>query len=176
MRGVPQAHNAGMTDPNKANLPGNLSGADTGADSARDVHQPMYTTTPAEDRVSSSNEGKHEPVSVPDAKEVTGQFDHLATRDPEAMEHRLQTPEFAGAATVETAGVGAMDAAVLGNETGLIANQGAALGAARLETDPNRGYTAPSQSGPPHVSEQPGDLPPGETAELKAEIEGDRRS
>ncbi|WP_245745320.1 ankyrin repeat domain-containing protein [Deinococcus reticulitermitis] len=171
--GVAGEDNAGMTDPNKANLPGNV---DTGADSARDVHQPMYTTTPPEDRVSSSNEGKYEPVEVPDPKEVTGQFDHLATRDPEAMEHRLQTPEFAGAATVGAEGAGSLDAAVVGYESGLIANESAAASATRLQTDPNRGYAAPSQSGPPHPGEQPGDLPQGAPTELKADVEGDRRS
>ena len=46
----------------------------------------INTTTPADDRVGAADAGKYQPVSVPDAKEITGQFDHLATRDPEAME------------------------------------------------------------------------------------------
>ena len=168
-----------MDELNKTTATGTVTtNTDAGADSARDVHQATYTTTPLESRVSSSDEGLGSAVSpdMPDPAAVTEQFDQLATRDPEAMEHRLQTPEFAGAET--TAGLvdgatgsvlGANDLALMTTADGL---SGTAVGReVGLNRDPNAGYTAPALSGPPHVSEQPGDLPPGESEELKSQIE-----
>lgn len=168
-----------MDEQNKTTATGTVTThTDAGADSARDVHQATYTTTPLDSRVSSSNEGLGAAVSpvMPDPKEVTGQFDHLATRDPEAMEQRLQTPEFAGAET--TAGLGSESLAGLpagGDMAGFggagMFETGLGPSGTRTNADPNAGYTAPALSGPPHVSEQPGDLPPGETEELKSQIE-----
>lgn len=152
--------------------------ADAAAESAADVHQASYTTTPQESRVSSSNEGLGSAVSpaMPDPKEVTGQFDHLATRDPEAMEHRLQTPEFAGAQTTAglLPGTGVAEAIVDHNNMSVLTTGSSAIDAGVLNpagTDLNPGYHAPAVSGPPHVHEQPGDLPTGATTELKAELE-----
>ena len=151
-----------------------VTGPDAGADHARDVHQPHYTTTPPESRVSSSNEGLGAAVApeMPDPRAVTEPFHHLATRDPEAMEHRLQTPEFAGSTALETGLTpGVLDAVGPGVE-GNLAGAAVSPAAADLLTGNNSGYTAPALSGPPHVREQPGDLPPGESTELKSEIEG----
>lgn len=150
-----------------------VTGPDAGADHARDVHQPHYTTTPPESRVSSSNEGLGAAVApeMPDPRAVTEPFDHLATRDPEAMEHRLQTPEFAGSTALETGLTpGVLDAVGPGVE-GNLAGAAVSPAAADLLTGNNSGYTAPALSGPPHVREQPGDLPPGESEELKSQIE-----
>ena len=168
-----------MDELNKTTATGTVTThTDAGADSARDVHQATYTTTPLDSRVSSSNEGLGGAVGLdmPDPKEVTGQFDHLATRDPEAMENRLQTPEYQGAQTTAAVDTGVLDSLVGGNDLGLTGSAGALGGMAAgttpgaLNPDPNSGYTAPALSGPPHVSEQPGDLPPGETEELKNQI------
>ena len=168
-----------MDELNKTTATGTVTtNTDAGADSARDVHQATYTTTPQDSRVSSSDEGLGAAVApvMPDPKEVTGQFDHLATRDPEAMD-RLQTPEYAGAET--TAGIGSEVLAGLpagGDLAGFggagMLETGAGVGTGRGTPDANSGYTAPALSGPPHVSEQPGDLPPGESEELKAQVEG----
>ncbi|PTA68386.1 hypothetical protein C8263_08105 [Deinococcus arcticus] len=140
----------------------------------KDHAQVTYSTTPGEDRVSTANEGKYEPVEVPSAKEVTGQFDHLATRDPAAMEHTPQAPEFAGAQTV--AGLGGENLDAIVPTAGIGVNAGVAMAyQTRLgSADPNPGYTPPSEQGPPHLSERPGDLPQGETSELEHQIKGDR--
>lgn len=168
-----------MDEQNKTTATGTVTThTDAGADSARDVHQATYTTTPLDSRVSSSDEGLGAAVSpeMPDPREVTEPFDHLATRDPEAMEQRLQTPEFAGAETTAALDTGALGTLVGANDVALMTTADAVAGtavghAAGLNADPNAGYTAPALSGPPHVSEQPGDLPPGETEELKSQIE-----
>lgn len=59
---------------------------------------PVYTTTPAEDRVSSADSSKFEPIEAEGGKEVTAQFDHLATRNPVAMELKPEAPQHAGEA------------------------------------------------------------------------------
>ncbi|WP_146009501.1 ankyrin repeat domain-containing protein [Deinococcus planocerae] len=139
----------------------------------KDTSQPFYTSTPAEDRVSSSNESKYEPVEMPDPKEVTGQFDHLATRDPSAMEHRLQAPEFAGAQTVGTG----LDSAVLDATVpaGLGVNASLLTVSERRgeAVDPNPGYTPPAQEVPPHLGSTPADLPPGVRPEVQEAVQGD---
>ncbi|WP_245556512.1 ankyrin repeat domain-containing protein [Deinococcus aquatilis] len=141
----------------------------------KDDHQPFYTTTPADSRVSSADEGKYEPVVMQDPHEITAQFDHLATRDPAQMEHSLQDPEFAGAQTVDGLGGELLDTVVpsagLGlNNTAMLASQ-----SQRRSNDPNPGYTPPSEKGPPHPSERPGDLPQGTRTELQNEVSGDDR-
>lgn len=145
----------------------------------KDVHEEHYTTTPAEDRTGSADQGKYEPVQAQDPREVTGQFDRLATRDPAAMEHAAQTPEFAGAETV--AGIGVQDTTLgsgitvaggLGTESTSLAAGEAGVGL-RPGVDQNPGYVPPSEKVTPHVSEQPGDLPPGARPELKNEVSGE---
>ncbi|BDP40387.1 hypothetical protein DAETH_03560 [Deinococcus aetherius] len=139
----------------------------------KDTSQPFYTTTPAEDRVSSSNEHKYESVEIPDPEEVTGQFDRLATRDPGAMEHQLQAPEFAGAQTV---GPG-LDSATLDAAVPMGLGVSASLATVderqRTAVDPNPGYTPPSQEVPPHLGSTPGDLPPGVRPEVQDAVRGD---
>lgn len=151
-------------------------GAVTGFDTPdpKDNAEVRYTTTPAEDRVSSSDQMTYVAPDVPDPTEVTGQFAHLATRDPEAMEHRLQDPEFAGAETTAGLGGEALDSVTPSGGLGYNASLTTAA-TSRAAADPNPGYTPPSERGPVHVSEQPGDLPPGETSELKAEVDGDSK-
>ncbi|MEF2279301.1 ankyrin repeat domain-containing protein [Deinococcus sp. YIM 134068] len=139
----------------------------------KDTSQPFYTTTPPEDRVSSADEGKYEPVQVPDPKEVTGQFDHLATRDPAAMEHTLQDAEFAGAQTVGPGLDPAVLNAVAPGELGLTANISASLERQREAIDPNPGYTPPSQKIQPDLGSTPGDLPRGLRPELQEAVRGD---
>ncbi|ANE44980.1 hypothetical protein SU48_11980 [Deinococcus puniceus] len=141
----------------------------------KDDHQPFYTTTPADSRVSSADHSTYEPVHMQDPHEITAQFDHLATRDPAQMEHTLQAPEFAGAQSVAGLGGELLDtvapSAGLGmNNTALLAGD-----SQRLAADPNPGYTPPSEQGPPHVSQRPGDLPQGMTEELQSEVSGDDR-
>lgn len=139
----------------------------------KDDAQPFYTTTPAEDRVSSANEGKYEPVQMPDPHEVTGQFDRLATRDPAAMEHRLQDPDYVGAQTV--AGLvpaAGLDAVTLGG-LGVPASLAAATESRQVAADPNPGYTPPSEMGPGHLSQRPGDLPQGVPDETLHTVKGD---
>ncbi|EYB69679.1 hypothetical protein DEIPH_ctg003orf0004 [Deinococcus phoenicis] len=142
----------------------------------KDVHEEHYTTTPADDRTGSADEGKYQPVQVQDPKEVTGQFDHLATRDPVAMEHTPQQAEFAGAQTVEGLGINSnapMDlVAPMAAGMGVTSSMATAQETELAVTDPNRSYTPPSKQGPPHVSEQPGDLLPGTPPEIKAEVAG----
>lgn len=139
----------------------------------KDSAQPFYTTTPEGDRVSSANEGKYEPVQMQDPHEVTGQFDHLATRDPEAMEHRLQAPDYAGAQTV--AGLtpaGSLDAVTIGS-LGVPASLAAAAETRQGAIDPNPGYTPPSEMGPAHLSQRPGDLPQGLSDQAEHTVRGD---
>jgi ankyrin repeat protein len=142
----------------------------------KDNHEEHYATTPAEDRAGSADQGKYEPVQAQDPKAVTGQFDHLATRDPAAMEHALEDPEFAGAQTV--AGIG-VDNDLMNSVAPV--GLGISTGRAFVEehhqsaADRNPGYTPPSEAGPRHVSEQPGDLPPGATEELKNAVRGEGR-
>ncbi|WP_034386938.1 hypothetical protein [Deinococcus sp. YIM 77859] len=139
----------------------------------KDVHEAHYTTTPLEDRVASADQGKAQPPEPQDPREITGQFDHLATRDPEAMAHAPQEAEFAGAQTVEGLGFDrrTVDGLAVAN---LDVTASLATTAARRNEaiDPNPDYVPPSQKVVPHVPEQPGDLPPGVPAELKAEVEG----
>ncbi|UQN05081.1 ankyrin repeat domain-containing protein [Deinococcus sp. QL22] len=141
----------------------------------KDDHQPFYTTTPADSRVSSADHSTYEPVHMQDPHEITAQFDHLATRDPAQMEHTLQTPEFAGAQSV--AGLGGELLDTVAPSAGLGMNNTAALAgdSQRRSADPNPGYTPPSEQGPPHASERPGDLPQGVTEELQNEVSGDDR-
>ena len=168
-----------MDELNKTTATGTVTtNTDAGADNARDVHQATYTTTPLESRVSSSNEGLGSAVSpdMPDPAAVTEQFDQLATRNPDAMEHSLQTPEFAGAQKPGGLLDGSAGSVLSANDLALMTTADALSGTAvgrevGLNREPNSGYTAPALSGPPHVSEQPGDLPPGETEELKSQIE-----
>ena len=97
-----------------------------------------------------------------DPKEVTGQFDHLATRDPQAMEQTLQRPEYEGAQSA---------APLVGSATTAAVVPAAGLGAVGLESaaaanahvahleNRNPDYTPPSQVAPPHPDEHPADLP-----------------
>lgn len=156
------------------------TGAQTGFDGPddKDAHQGAYATTPADDRVGSANEGKYTPVELPSAKVVTGQFDHLATRDVAAMDHALQVPEFEGAETVESLGSDVLDEVTPSAGLGVGASLGAAVRDHHRDIDPNPGYTPPSNQAPPHVSQRPADLPEGETPELQNEVQGtgsDRR-
>lgn len=155
------------------------TGAQTGFDTPdpKDAHQGTYSTTPAENRVGAADHGKYEPVQVPDAREVTGKFDHLATRDVQAMERAPQEPEFVGAETVETLGgvPELLDGVVPTAGLGLGASVATALESRELDVDPNPQYTPPSARGPVRQHEQPGDLPDGETAELKNEVQGTQR-
>jgi len=142
----------------------------------KDVHQDRYTSTPAEDQVASADQGKGVILPFVDPGEVTHQFDHLATRDPAAMEHALEDPEFAGAETV--AGLGASGAEVdrvapMAGSLAMPASMADAQDRQRAAYDPNPGYTPPSQEVVPHIGEQPGDLPPGTAPELRAEVRGD---
>ncbi|MDK2013180.1 MULTISPECIES: hypothetical protein [unclassified Deinococcus] len=150
-------------------------GAQTGFDTPdrKDDHQAAYTTTPAGDRVGSADQGKYQPVEVHSAKEVTGQFDHLATRDVEAMEHTPQDAEFAGAQTVAGLGGEHLDTIVPTAGVGINASTTIALEHHREAIDQNPGYTPPSEQGPPRVSQRPGDLPEGETPELQSQVHGD---
>lgn len=125
-----------------------------------------YTSTPADDRVGSADASTYQPVHIPDAKEITGPFDHLATRDVTAMEHEPQAPEYEGAAS--TAGLGLsttmLDSVVPGD--GLAS---ASMGVRMIDqhiqnaVDPNPHYTPPSQMTPPHVSEHSAYHPGDET-------------
>lgn len=139
-----------------------------------DDRQGPYTTTPPEDRVGSSDQGKYEPVEVPPAREVTGLFDHLATRDVAAMEHELQTPEFVGAETVAPlGGEGSLLDTVVpsaGVGVGISAADATHRRSADAEQNPN--YKPPSTLGPPHLGERPADLRSGEKAELENEVQG----
>ncbi|GAA5514722.1 hypothetical protein Dcar01_03482 [Deinococcus carri] len=144
----------------------------------KDVHVEHYTTTPAEDRVGSADQQEYQPVQSQDPKEVTGQFDRLATRDPQQMEQALQgTPEFAGAQTV--AGVGVDTAAPMDLVAPVAIGMGVTSSMATAQEtevevrDPNAGYIPPSKEVTPHVREQPGDLLPGTPPEIKAEVAGD---
>ncbi|WP_019586295.1 hypothetical protein [Deinococcus apachensis] len=145
----------------------------------KDVHEEHYTTTPAEDRTGSADHGKYQPVEAQDPREVTGQFDRLATRDPAAMEHAPQAPEFAGAETV--AGIGVQDTTLgsgitvaggLGTESTSLAAGEAGVGL-RPGVDQNPGYVPPSEKEPPHFRDRPGDLPAGAPAELQNEVAGE---
>ena len=146
----------------------------------KDHHEEHYTTTPREDRTASADEGKYHAPHVPDPKEVTGAFDHLATRDPAQMDHALQQPEFAGAQTVGDVGVDGTAAlglvAPLATGMGTTASVATAHDRQRAASDPNPGYTPPSEMAPPHLGTRPGDLPPGAPAELEPEVEGTERN
>lgn len=140
----------------------------------------LYTNTPAQDRVGAADQSgkasQYQEVVLPDAKEVTGQFDQLATRDVEAMEHTPQAPEYAGAESVAVFGVSttALDAVVpsagLGTDmSGAVIDQHL-----RSAADQNPNYTPPSKMSPPHLSERPADLPAGEPEELQDQVRGDK--
>lgn len=168
--------------PSPANGPAltGQTGARTGFDGPddKDAHQGAYTTTPADDHVGASDHEKYTPVELPSAKVVTGQFDHLATRDVAAMEHAPQAPEFAGAQTVDGLGGDILDEVTPSSGLGVSASLGAAVREHSADIDRNPGYVPPSNKAPPHVSERPGDLPEGEPAELESEVQGggpDRR-
>ncbi|THF69281.1 ankyrin repeat domain-containing protein [Deinococcus sp. Arct2-2] len=141
----------------------------------KDGHQPFYTTTPEDSRVSSADHSTYEPVHMQDPHEITAQFDHLATRDPAQMEHAPQDAEYAGAQSV--AGLGGELLDTVAPSAGLGMNNTAALAgdSQRRSADPNAAYTPPSEQGPPHVSQRPGDLPQGMTEELQSEVSGDDR-
>ncbi|WP_188972454.1 hypothetical protein [Deinococcus aerolatus] len=152
------------------------TGAVTGFDTPdhKDDHAVVYTTTPADDRVGSADHGQGAPPATPSAHEVTDRYDHLVTRDVEAMEHTPENPEFAGAQTVEGLGGEALDEVV--PTAGIGVNPAAALDPYPLvNPDQNPGYTPPSEEVSPHVREQPGDLPPGQSEELADEISGNQR-
>lgn len=126
----------------------------------KDTHQGVYTTTPEGDRVASADEGKGALLPATDPGAVTHQFDHLATRDPEAMEHLPQAPDHAGAQTIADIGV---DGALLdrtfpaGVDAGVSAS--VATNADRLggAIDPNPGYVPPSQATLPKPGQGPDD-------------------
>ncbi|MBB5236153.1 ankyrin repeat domain-containing protein [Deinococcus budaensis] len=140
----------------------------------KDAHQARYTSTPAEDRVASADQGKGISLPATDPGDVTHQFDHLATRDPEAMEKALEAPEFAGAQTVAGTGVdSALADGVVPMGLGVSAGMGVVRERQHSAADLNPGYTPPSQQTSPHPGEQPGDLPPGTPTELRAEVRGD---
>lgn len=151
------------------------TGAVTGFDTPdpKDNHTVVYTTTPGDDRVGSADHGQGTPPqATAEAHDTTGKYDHLATRDVAAMEHTPEAPEFAGAQTVAGLGGEALDEVV--PTAGIGVNPAAALdrGPVVGRADQNPGYTPPSEKVVPHVREQPGDLPPGEPAELQNEIAG----
>ncbi|MBB5378941.1 hypothetical protein HNQ07_004448 [Deinococcus metalli] len=162
------------SDDERSNPPLTGDGAQTGfeATDVKDHHQVAYTTTPGDDRVGSSDSEKYTPVELPSAKTVTGTFDHLATRDVGAMEHAAQTPDFAGAETVEGLGGDVLDEVAPSAGVGIPAAVGAAVLERQRDIDPNPGYTPPSSQVPSHVVEPAGDLPQGETAELQNEVDG----
>ncbi|UBV41939.1 hypothetical protein LAJ19_09830 [Deinococcus taeanensis] len=152
------------------------TGAQTGFDTPdpKDRHQGAYSTTPPEDRVGSADHMIYEPVEVPSPKEVTGQFDHLATRDPAAMEHTLQEAEFAGAQTVAGLGGEALDQVIPTAGLNMNVSTAAALESRpTVNPDQNPGYVPPSDQGPARFTERPGDLPQGETSELQHQVKGD---
>ncbi|GMA17185.1 hypothetical protein E5F05_17975 [Deinococcus metallilatus] len=142
----------------------------------KDDHQRHYTTTPPEDRVGSADHGVYQPVEAQDPKEITGQFDHLATRDPVAMEHAPQRAEFAGAQTVEGLGINTdtpMDLVAPMAVGMAVTSSMATAEETEVELrDPNRNYVPPGKEVVPHVPEEPGDLLPGTPPEIKAEVAG----
>ncbi|MDV6373526.1 hypothetical protein [Deinococcus arenicola] len=159
------------------------TGAETGFDTPdpKDHHTVVYTTTPGNDRVGSAdhaaNQGAAHGVGAPpeleSAEDITGKYDHLATRDVEAMSHDPEAPEFAGAQTVAGLGGEALDEVI--PTAGLGVNPAAALGRGSRGADQNPGYVPPSEKVVPHVHEQPGDLLPGQSEELGDEISGNQR-
>ncbi|MFC4426057.1 hypothetical protein [Deinococcus navajonensis] len=150
------------------------TGAQTGFETPdpKDNHESVYGTTPDSSKVSTANKMTYEEPEIPDPKEVTGQFDHLATRDPVAMEQNLQAAEFAGAQTVESVSPEVLDLATPVAGIGVNAGLAPAIQDRALAVDPNPGYTPPSEMTVPHVGERPGDLPQGERAELENEVRG----
>ncbi|ACO46640.1 hypothetical protein DEDE109153_06970 [Deinococcus deserti] len=153
------------------------TGAQTGFDTPdpKDDHATIYTTTPDSSKVSTANKLSYEPVDIPDPKEVTGQFDHLATRDPKEMD-ALQDAEMAGTQTVGGVDTHALDLATPAAGIGINAGLGPAIEQRTRAADPNPGYTPPSEMTVPHVSERPADLPEGERAELQNEVQGTDRT
>ncbi|MFC4637437.1 hypothetical protein [Deinococcus hohokamensis] len=151
------------------------TGAQTGFETPdpKDNHELIYETTPESGKVSSANKLTYEAPEVPDPKEVTGQFDHLATRDPAAMERSLQAAEFAGAQTVASVDPEVLDLATPVAGIGVNAGLAPAIADRARAVDPNPGYTPPSEKTVPHVGERPGDLPQGERAELEHEVRGE---
>ncbi|GGR89243.1 hypothetical protein [Deinococcus sedimenti] len=153
-------------------------GAQTGFDTPdrKDDHQEAYTTTPAGDRVGAADQGLGASAQPHSAKDVTGAFDHLATRDVTAMEHEPQDAEFAGAQTVAGLGGEHLDTIVPSAGVGISASTALAAEHHREAIDRNPGYTPPSEQSPPHVSQRPGDLPEGETPELQHQVHGDNKN
>lgn len=150
------------------------TGAQTGFETPdpKDNHENSYETTPESGKVSSANKMTYEAPEVPDPKEVTGQFDHLATRDPATMEQTLQAAEHAGAQTVGSVDPGLLDLATPVAGIGVNAGLAPAIAERARAVDPNPGYTPPSEKTVPHVDERPGDLPQGERAEVENEVRG----
>ncbi|GGL97506.1 ankyrin repeat domain-containing protein [Deinococcus aerophilus] len=148
------------------------TGAKTGFDTPdpKDDHQVVYTTTPPEDRVGSSDHGLGAPPEAPSSHDVTSQFDKLATRDVSAMEHTPEDAEFAGAQTVAGLGGENLDEVVPAPGLGVSPGLATSVEPRMRDIDPNPGYTPPSEEVPPHVGERPGDLPAGEPAELEHQI------
>lgn len=132
------------------------TGAVTGFETPdpKDAHQGQYTTTPANSQVSSSNQMEYAGVELPDPKEVTGQFDHLATRDPMAMAHAAQAPERIGAQDTATlaATSALLDAAVPMSGVDINASTLVAREQQTRAADPNPGYVPPSERAPAHQS------------------------
>lgn len=157
-------HTGGMNDKEVIGRTGAVTGVDT-PDPKDSDPTTIYTTTPAEDRVGGAETDAagaasgHQPVTVPDAKEVTGQFEHLATRDAGAMEHKPQAPEYAGAQSVAALGTSTamLDAVVPGAGLGSdVSGVVAANDLRAAAADPNPGYTPPSKMTPPHQPEHSG--------------------
>ncbi|WP_291427088.1 hypothetical protein [Deinococcus sp.] len=128
----------------------------------------IYLTTPPENRVGGRNQSTYQPVKVPDPQEVTGQFDQLATRDPQAMEQRLQTPEYAGSeGSGVVGGPSVLDAVVPSAGLGVSGGAGLVGGPLLGNADQNPGYTPPSKMAPPHISEAPAARPYKDAAQVE---------
>lgn len=108
----------------------------------------------------------------PNTETAMSQYDHLATRNVEAMETALQAPEFEGSDSVAPLGVGAemLDAVVPGAGLGTDMSVAVIDQHIRSVADQNPNYTPPSQMTPPHLAERAAGLPEGDGAELEAEV------
>lgn len=145
----------------------------------RDPAQPVYTSTPAEDEVSSRDhtEGGELVPQDPDpaATAEASRRGHTSavTRDPEAFEARLQDAEYAGSEPESVADLGGLVGGAPLDQVGP-----GALGVNTvLRRDPlaeenvNPDYRPPSTDGPARVSQRPGDLPQGSPGEEQLERE-----
>lgn len=161
----------GMPDDKTTNQTGAVTGFDT-PDPKDSDPDTTYTTTPAEDRVGAANAGRFQAVDVPDAKEVTGQFDSLATRNPTDMEHQLQAPEYEGAAsTVALGGTALLDSVIPGEGLGADVSRVVMEEHLQQAVDQNPEYTPPSKMTPPHQSEEVRHLPSDAARVLQREQE-----